>query len=1219
MRRAVTAFLPAVLFLLLWGAPRAEAQINFIPGAVIYVGDNSADLVMFNLTDTDFSKVEFYRGAKLLGTVRLNQDDGKIITDYDLQKGNQYQYQFRAYRSAGGFLDGNLPGGVFLGGDIQGILTRPDTINIQTDLVDTVEVWPGGDMHFAKGADISWILGTAGTVSGIKVFGSNDPSQTWHGQFSASGGRIYDINIECSGQMGPLKDFTFVGSDVNIREDIESRLDNVTFDWVTDQQRNDYAYMKHFHNNLYAKNCHLTHEAQLWGAKEADNMLIDENATLVASKVTNSTVNMGQITISPKDVPTSMEYCTIEDGNVTISNETVVRYNTLESRASINISPLAGGFDPKDVGDVHINYNHFVRDNADRIGNISNFSFDTDTIDGTMNYWGICTGPKPGERATMGKVKLDPFLRVEYPEASYWMSLEPSKRNVIANSEDSIVFTGHVYNVLTGVDSAGVEVRYRLEILGDTLVQGTLVSDAQGRFSLAITIPPEYSNVTGFSMFFETDLQCIAKAFLLSVEKQTGPDLQVYEPEIIQGNAETNTIVPNKAIAVRTTITTTEGISTPFKVIVEANNNTYDTFYMYDEDHIGVDYTFEDPMTELTLERGQPVLLIFFVDELGFDAGTVEVTVTVDPPEAGDSKGRVVEANEFNNSVVVYHEAKNTAFGNEGDPEVNIFVQGADGYPQGSLGRLQGWADSAKTFMEKAWPMNPGQAQFTTAQQMADYSYMGFADTLLQETWQPYLVKAYKQMRIADPAQDRYLMAVQPGWFGNRLDREEFNHRASQTLNWSGIWDFAVSSADHWKHGVHLLGHSFGLRRGDLDPDNPEQQEQYRNFFIGLPIEDALDISEERIIRDRARNKVSRLMNTRCFMGSSQLPSGQTGGFDYFIWISKVEYENLFAEVQNFTGRKKSFSKTGTVEKALFIEGSVDSTDMMFSFGPWLRLADATPSSMMDPAYATHTFKVLDASNQELASYLYHPTFRAQGLDEVDALTAPDPKMETEHFAFVVPCPDDARRVVVEHDGNIVAERILSQNKPVVKIDFPANNQDVKTDSLLARWSATDPDGDTEFWYTVWFSSDNGMTWETMQFETQAQQDSIFGEANKSGYRLRVVANDGVNISDTVEVAFSILTSNERIPTPSAFNLEQNYPNPFNPSTTLSFTLPVSGEVSLIVYDALGRPVATAVDGYRSAGTHHVGFDASGLSSGTYLAVLRFGGKTASIRMTLAR
>jgi hypothetical protein len=849
-----------------------------------------------------------------------------------------------------------------------------------------------------------------------------------------------------------------------------------------------------------------------------------------------------------------------------------------------------------------------------QIGNISNFQ--ADSIDARMNYWGQCEGPKPGERATMGKVYLDPFLRVIYPEASYWMELAPNKTKIIANDEDEIVFSAHFFNTLTRVDTAGVEIRYRVEILGDTLMMGTLTTDINGRASLTIKVPPEYSQTTGFAVYFETDLQCIEKAFFLSVEAQTGPDLEIYNAEIIQVLNSSDFIVPNKAFAVKATISTTEAITTPFKVIVEANGNTYDTFYQFDREHIGVDYSFESPLTEISLPQGQPIVAYFLVDELGFDAGTVEVSVTVDPAEGGDFKGRVVEANEFNNTKVVYATAKNTTFGNEGDAEVKVLVQAADNYPSTSVSRLRTWADSAAAFMHKTWPMKDGQAVFTTAAKVADYSYTGFADTLLMETWQPYLTKAYKEMRRANPAFDRYIMAVEPHWFGLRLDKEEFNHRASQTLSWSGIWDFMVASADHYRHGVHVLGHSFGLRRGDLDPNNVDQREQYFDNFIGIDVMDGVDVIGGKIVWSGIDNKVSRRMRAKCFMGNSQTP---TLSFDFMYWVSDGDYSRLFASVEQFTSQKSQLSKTGTVPKALFIEGNVDSTTLAYDFGPWMRLADATISPMMDAAYATHTFKVLDAGDQEIASYLYHPTFRALGLDEVDALTGPDPQMQKEYFAFVVPCPDDARRVVVEKDGNVVAERTISANKPVVTITFPANNQDVKSANFEATWSATDPDGETKFWYTAWLSTNNGVSWTTIQYESLSQQDSIFGTADKSGYRLRVVANDGVNTSDTAEVAFSILTSAERIPTPASFTLEQNYPNPFNPSTTLTFTLPAAGDVSLVVFDALGRPVATVVDGYRAAGTYHVGFNASDLSSGNYLAVLRSGNHTASIRMTLAR
>ena len=82
-------------------------------------------------------------------------------------------------------------------------------------------------------------------------------------------------------------------------------------------------------------------------------------------------------------------------------------------------------------------------------------------------------------------------------------------------------------------------------------------------------------------------------------------------------------------------------------------------------------------------------------------------------------------------------------------------------------------------------------------------------------------------------------------------------------------------------------------------------------------------------------------------------------------------------------------------------------------------------------------------------------------------------------------------------------------------------------------------------------------------------------------------------------------TSNEqKNEVPEKLTLSQNYPNPFNPSTVISFQLQVNGEVSLRVYDALGREVAELLQGRMSAGAHEITFDARGLSSGVYMYVL---------------
>lgn len=105
-------------------------------------------------------------------------------------------------------------------------------------------------------------------------------------------------------------------------------------------------------------------------------------------------------------------------------------------------------------------------------------------------------------------------------------------------------------------------------------------------------------------------------------------------------------------------------------------------------------------------------------------------------------------------------------------------------------------------------------------------------------------------------------------------------------------------------------------------------------------------------------------------------------------------------------------------------------------------------------------------------------------------------------------------------------------------------------------------------------------------------------------------------------INYSVLTStNENIisSVPSSYDLSQNYPNPFNPSTNIKFTLPEQGNVSLKVFDRLGREVADLVSGYRSAGTYEINFDASQLSSGIYFYKLSTDNFVNTKKMTLLK
>jgi len=86
-----------------------------------------------------------------------------------------------------------------------------------------------------------------------------------------------------------------------------------------------------------------------------------------------------------------------------------------------------------------------------------------------------------------------------------------------------------------------------------------------------------------------------------------------------------------------------------------------------------------------------------------------------------------------------------------------------------------------------------------------------------------------------------------------------------------------------------------------------------------------------------------------------------------------------------------------------------------------------------------------------------------------------------------------------------------------------------------------------------------------------------------------------------------VLDNSVEGPVPSSYTLEQNYPNPFNPATTIAYSIPQESQVSLKIYDVMGREVVELVSGKQLAGAYSVEFDAASLASGTYFYKLTAG------------
>jgi hypothetical protein len=97
------------------------------------------------------------------------------------------------------------------------------------------------------------------------------------------------------------------------------------------------------------------------------------------------------------------------------------------------------------------------------------------------------------------------------------------------------------------------------------------------------------------------------------------------------------------------------------------------------------------------------------------------------------------------------------------------------------------------------------------------------------------------------------------------------------------------------------------------------------------------------------------------------------------------------------------------------------------------------------------------------------------------------------------------------------------------------------------------------------------------------------------------------------------IAENEELIVPTDYALAQNFPNPFNPTTTITYSLPASGNVRVTVYSITGEKVADLVDQHQPSGTYRVEFNATQLGSGVYYYTLKAGQFLDTKRMVLLK
>jgi len=136
----------------------------------------------------------------------------------------------------------------------------------------------------------------------------------------------------------------------------------------------------------------------------------------------------------------------------------------------------------------------------------------------------------------------------------------------------------------------------------------------------------------------------------------------------------------------------------------------------------------------------------------------------------------------------------------------------------------------------------------------------------------------------------------------------------------------------------------------------------------------------------------------------------------------------------------------------------------------------------------------------------------------------------------------------------------------------------------------------------------------TLQVEEMSEeQRTVYGLQDGD---TRVASDHLPHVADFAILSTTTVSDHRPVP---GYYLYRNYPNPFNNQTTISFTLPESRDVSIVIYNVLGEEIDIILDEKVSSGRHSIEFNALDLPSGVYYYRMRVGSYTETRSMVYIR
>ncbi|MDH3269493.1 MAG: T9SS type A sorting domain-containing protein, partial [Ignavibacteria bacterium] len=333
----------------------------------------------------------------------------------------------------------------------------------------------------------------------------------------------------------------------------------------------------------------------------------------------------------------------------------------------------------------------------------------------------------------------------------------------------------------------------------------------------------------------------------------------------------------------------------------------------------------------------------------------------------------------------------------------------------------------------------------------------------------------------------------------------------------------------------------------------------------------------------------------------STIPSNPTNAEYFFLVLNRnvsiqdIQYNPFGTDVSGYNGYYVTLNGVISADTTDFPGANVNPAFSLWVYmqngeGPWSGIRIGTTGAM------GNDILLLDkGDNVTITGYVWDvstgPTFNVTRIDSVTQIVV-------NSTGNSLPAFQDIETGTIGEAGNGDVEKeqwesVLIRYNSVTVTDENADGPP----SNFGEMFVDDGTGDTRVELEDGDHSYHNLSDPTRMYYVQTGHtfDALSGVLYYSfgDYKL-VPRNDDDFVGYTTDVA-------NVVELPTDYVISQNYPNPFNPSTSIEYSLPEAGDVTLNIFNLLGQKVKTVFDNVpQSAGTHKVVFDASELPSGIY-------------------